>query len=177
MNKFFSIGISFLFLAVFFLGCGKKCDPTKDVAVGEQYLAIQYMRASDGVNYLDVWDPSVVKVFQDTTGGLNPTFKEITPAYTNGVFGPFYYTKNFISATTGKPVLERMLSRTYKYHYHIRKGDGTEDVFRVEFQLSADECNTYWKLLNIYRKNLTTNKFEIIEQFKGDESADIILVE
>lgn len=177
MNKFISVGIFFLFLSFLLAGCGTNCDPTKDIAVGQQYISIQYIRAADGVNYLDVWDPTTIKAFEDTTGGLNPTFKEITPAYKDGKFGPFYYTKNFVSPITGKPVLERMLSRTFKYHYHIKKGNGTEDVFRVEFQLSANECNTYWKLLNIYRKNLSTNKFELIDQFTGNEKADIILVE
>lgn len=176
MNKFFSIGISFLFLATFFWGCGKKCDPTKDVKVGEQYLTVQYLD-NNGANYLDTWDPTLVKVFEDTTGGVNPTFKEITPGYANGKFGPFYYAKNFVNAITGKPVLERMLSHTFKYNYHIKKGNGTEDIFRVEFQLSADECNTYWKVLNIYRKNLTNNHFEIMDQFTGQDSAEVIIIE
>ncbi len=70
-----------------------------------------------------------------------------------------------------------MLSRTYKYHYHIRKGNGAEDVFRVEFQLSANECNTYWKVLNIYKKNPVDNRFEILDQFTGNEKADIVFIE
>lgn len=158
------------------MSCAKPCDPSKDVKVGTQFFTVQYLD-SVGANYLGIWDSTLIKVFEDTTGGLNPTFKEIIPGYKDGKFGPFLYAENFISPITGKPILEKMLSHTYKYHYHIKKGDGTEDIFRVEFQLSADDCNTYWKVLNIYRKNLVTNKFEIIDQFTGNEAAEIVIIQ
>ena len=125
--------------------------PESSNTVGDEFFTVEY-RTPGGVNYLDsIYDHSNIVVFVDTTGGVNPTYRLISPGYTNGKFGPFYYAKNFVDPTTNQPKIYQLIGRTYKYNYHIKKDTFGEDVFTVEFRYHGDECSTYWEILRLYK--------------------------
>ena len=177
----FVLLISCLSFAVILSSCGKKCDPSKNVKIGEQYFTVKYLSPT-GINYLTDtagWDLNNVAVNFDKSGGKNPEFQPMIPGHAQGVFGPFNYIKQggFLDSISQEPVIERLLAKTIKFNYHIKKDTLGEDVFQVEFQLNASECNYYWKVLNIYRKKAGATKFEIIPDVTGKEKAEITIVE
>lgn len=171
---FFLIGVSALFVS----GC-EKCDPNIGVKVGEQFFTITYLDQAGG-NYLTngAWDLSLVEVQVDTSGGKAPgAFVPLPQTFTDGKLGPFSYTSNFIQPIDKKPNLNRLLSKTYKYDYHIRKGSiNNTEVIRVEFRLTADDCNLKWSSLKFYKK-VGVTQFEEITEFSGNEKAEIVFIQ
>lgn len=180
MKKYFFSAFIILFAstAFFMTSCAKKCDAANDVKVGTQTLSITYLDAN-GQNYLDGshWNLGNVHIFVDTTGGKNPTPVELPIDLVNKKFGPYYYTKNFINPTTKDPILERLLAKTYTFDYIIVKDNSGTDVVRVKFELTADECNTLWRVIDFYLKKDGETKFTKMDKYSLSETAEIILVQ
>ncbi len=160
--------------------CAEKCDPSAGVKIGEQYFTVTYLDPAGG-NYLTngAWDLQNVEVRVDTTGGKSPLgFKTLPQTFADGKLGPFYYTKNFISPIDNQPNLNKLLAKTFTYDYHIKKGAiNNEDVFRVSFQLTANDCNLEWNILKYYKRDNSTNKFVEITEFGYNEKPEMVFIQ
>ena len=183
MKRIFNFIISFLLIGTMiagFSGCGTKCDPNAGVKIGEQFFTVTYLDPAGG-NYLTngAWDLNQVIVRVDTTGGKSANgFTTLPQTFVDSKFGPFFYTKNFLSPTDNQPNLNLLLAKTFKYDYYIRKGAlNQEDVIRVEFRLTANDCNLEWNTLRYYKRNNATNLFEAITELEGNQKPELVFIQ
>lgn len=181
MKKYFAFSVIVFsgLIAILISSCAPKCDPSSDVIIGNQTISFTYLDSITGQNYLDSahWNVGAVKIFLDTTGGKTVDFQQLPIDYANKKFGPYTYTKNFINPTTQKPNMEKLIAKSYNYDYHIVKDVYGTDILRVTFELSADECNTFWRVLDFYIKKEGSKKFEKLTPYSGKEKVEIIITE
>lgn len=181
MKKYSILAFAALLFVSFFMmnGC-QKCDPSKDVKIGEQSITIQYFDSS-GVNLLDAaatnWNLNNVKITLDKSGGKGTDLVPLLPDLANQQFGPYYYTQEFIDPATQKPNLLDLVAKTRKYDYIIDKDIYGTDVVRLEFELSGDECNTYWKTIKFYYKRHGAVRFTELDTYKGSENPVIVITD
>ncbi|MBX7241317.1 MAG: hypothetical protein K1X92_06155 [Bacteroidia bacterium] len=163
-----------------FSSCADKCDPNAGVKIGEQFFTVTYLDPAGG-NYLTngAWNLQDVVVRVDTTGGKSALgFKTLPQTFADGKLGPFYFTKNFLSPIDNQPNLNKLLAKTFTYDYYIKKGAvNQEDAFRVEFRLSADDCNLFWNILKYYKRDNSTNKFVEITEFSQNQKPEMVFIQ
>jgi len=177
MNGNFRLGLLIIVMSIsgmFFTGCEDECDPSLNEEVGDEFFTLEY-RTPGGQNYLtDIFNPSEVFVYLDTTGGRipEPPIELIRPAFKDGKFGPFRFTQRFIN-----PALDQVNGIAFDgvvhtFDYHIYKGeDFGEDVLRVEFLLEVDQCNRKWKMIRYFFNE------RLLDEFNEVQQAEIVIVQ
>lgn len=156
------------------MGCQRdRCAGQASTRIGGEYFTVAYQNET-GDNYLDGgYQLSNVEVFIDSTGGLSerPRYVRIQEDLSDGVFGPFFFTDDYIDPATLQPNLPVFTNRPIQFDYFFKKDTFGIDTLRVSFQVNASECATSWTYLH-YILNGDT-----LEQYSGQTEAEIVVVE
>ncbi|MEM7372178.1 MAG: hypothetical protein AAF587_26405 [Bacteroidota bacterium] len=170
---FYRLTVLFLVLASFSLhSCIKPCNPSNNAEVGDEFFTVTYQNPS-GTNYLEIYNPSGIVVFLDSTGGesASPKFELISPGFADGKFGPFFFTEKFVDLASNEINLPLLFQRPLRFDYYIKKDTYGQDTLSVEFLLNVDECNYDWSYINYFLNGAP------LPQYDGQTSADIVIVE
>ena len=154
-------------------GCSPCTGDEVDDEVGGEFFTVEY-RTPTGANYLtSVYNTDNVIVYVDTTGGASdrPPLKLIRPGFSDGKFGPFYFTEKFVDLASFKINDPRLLGQRFRYDYYIQKDTYGTDVIRVDFLYNPDECARKWEILDFYFNG------ELQANFSKQRKVDIVITE
>lgn len=170
---FYRLAVPFMLLLSLSLhSCINPCNPNNNADVGDEFFTVTYQDGS-GTNYLDIYNPSGIVVFLDSTGGesSSPKFELITPGYADGKFGPFFFTEKFVDIASNEINLPLLFERPLRFDYYIKKDTYGQDTISVEFLLEVDECNYNWAYINYFQNG------NPLPLYDGQTGANIVIVE
>ena len=124
MKNVFCWILTFSFVIALSLNaCQDPCEGVTGASIGQEYFSVTYLDAAGNNPLLGTYRLSNVEVFIDSTGGggPRPQFARISEDLSDGKFGPFFFTQDYIDPATRQPDVEALANRDITFDYYFKK--------------------------------------------------------